>query len=219
MLEGPFNGTEMNTNLNAAGLIPMAQPYYSDPLARWYYTGTESVSLIPNPDIIDWIVLELRDASSANLANATTIVDRKAAFILKDGSVVATDGVSMVKSYASFTNNAFIVIWHRNHLGVLSANPMSLSGTNFYSYDFTTSAGQAYLNGQKDLGGGVFGMYGADGYADQNIDNLDYLNVWMLESGTSGYKFGDFNLDTQVDNKDKNDLWVPNQGKGTQVPN
>ena len=32
------------------------------------------------------------------------------------------------------------------------------------------------------------------------------------------YYKSDFNLDTQVNNKDKDDFWVPNQGKASQVP-
>jgi hypothetical protein len=42
--------------------------------------------------------------------------------------------------------------------------------------------------------------------------------VWETEAGTTGYLDSDYNLDQQSDNKDKDDIWTPNQGKGTQVP-
>ena len=29
---------------------------------------------------------------------------------------------------------------------------------------------------------------------------------------------GDFNLDGQVDNRDKNDVWLGNEGQGSEVP-
>jgi hypothetical protein len=198
-LEGPYDGPDMNTTLNVAGIIPFNQPYDTDPLAKWYYSGTESVLGIPNTNIVDWVMVELRDADSPGNAFGTTEVDQKAAFILNDGSIVATDGSSILKSYSTFVYDPYVVIWHRNHLGILSNNPLTPIGLGVYSYDFTTPAGQAYLNGQKHLGGGIYGMMGA--------------------AGTTGYQMGDYNMDTQVDNKDKNDVWYPNNGSGTQVPN
>ena len=217
-LEGPFTGTNMTTILNGYGVIPNNQPYNSDPSAIWYYTGTEAVSFIPNNNITDWVVVEFRDAPSAPLATGATIVNKQAAFLLSDGSVVGLDGTSPLKVNGIFTNNLYAVIWHRNHLGILSANPLILSGINQYSYDFTTGPGQAYLSGQKDLGGGIYGMIGGDGQPDGNILGSDIANVWWNEAGTNGYLMGDFNMDTQVDNNDKNDIWFPNNGAGTQVP-
>ena len=217
-LEGPYSGTIMTTILNAQGLIPLNQPYNSDPVALWYYTGSESVISIPNTNITDWIVVEFRDASSAALAAKATMVNQQAAFLLNDGSVVTLDGTSPVKVNGIYQDDLFVVIWHRNHLGVLSANPLVLSGLNQYSYDFTTPAGQAYLNGQKSLGGSIYGMYGGDSRPDGSIDNLDKA-VWTNSAGTTGYLPADNNMDTQVDNKDKDDIWVPNNGSGTHVPN
>ncbi|MBN2175865.1 MAG: S8 family serine peptidase [Bacteroidales bacterium] len=217
LLEGPFNGSDMNTSLNIANLIPLNQPYSSVIGTKWYYTGTESVPVIPNNDVVDWVMIELRDASSPGGAIGTTMVDEKAAFILKDGSIVATDGMSMLKSYATFTNDPYIIIWHTKHLGVLSNYPLNPVGLGVYSYDFTSGSDQAYLNGQKDLGGGVYGMMGGDGYPDEFIDNLD-KNLWTTQAGTAGLKASDYDMNTQVDNTDKNDVWVPNVGKGTKVP-
>ncbi len=217
-LEGPYNGVSMNPVLNSIGLIPMNQPYGVDPTAKWYYTGSESVFAIPSTVITDWIMVEFRDAPSAALATGATMVDQRAAFVMDNSSVVATDGSSLIKSYATFTNNPYVVIWHRNHLGILSANPMNLVGLGLYSYDFTTPAGQAYLNGQTNLGGGIYGMYGGDSKPDGSIDNLDKA-VWTNSAGTTGYLPADHTMDAQVDNKDKNDIWIPNNGQGTQVPN
>jgi hypothetical protein len=220
-IEGPYNGSTMNTDLNIAGLIPLSQPYDSDPLAKWYYTGKEQVPVIPNASVVDWILVELRDAPSAPMATGATMIAQRAAFILGDGSIVATDGGSMIKFYVTFTFNPYLVIWHRNHLGVLSANPMTPVAPGIYSYDFSTGVGQAYGGalGHKNLGGGTYGMFGGDGVPNGLINNPDKTNVWTPNVGTSGYKAGDYNLDSQVNNPDKNDIWVPNLGQGTQVPN
>jgi hypothetical protein len=65
---------------------------------------------------------------------------------------------------------------------------------------------------------GYWGMTGGDGDHNGMIGTTDYSPVWETEAGTTGYLDSDYNLDQQSDNKDKDDIWTPNQGKGTQVP-
>ena len=216
-LEGPFNGTEMNTTLNFGGHLPLNQPYYQLP---WSYMGTEAVASIPNTDVVDWVLIELRDAPDAPSASSSTIIDRKAAFILNNGSIVATDGSSNLQfSNVTIQHSLFTVLWHRNHIGIMSAVPL-LETDGVYSYDFTTGAGQVFggMNAHKEIGSGIWGMTGADGNADGQINNGDKIDVWSPEAGSSGYLSGDFNLDSQVNNSDKNDIWIPNTGLGGQVP-
>lgn len=215
-LEGPFNGTEMNTILNSGGHVPLSQPYNSAP---WNYPGTESVVSIPNTDIVDWILVELRDTTQASMATSQTIVARQACFLLKDGSIVSTDGSSFPLFTYSPVNSLFAVIWHRNSIGIMSANPL-YETRGIYSYDFTSGAGQVYggIQAHKEIAPGIWGMIGADGNADGQINNGDKNDVWSPQAGTGGYKAGDFNLDSQVNNGDKNDVWVPNTGMGGQVP-
>ncbi|MEZ5197957.1 MAG: hypothetical protein R2764_16695 [Bacteroidales bacterium] len=43
-LEGPFNGTTMNTVINERNNLPLTQPYSTSP---WLYTGDEAVTVIP----------------------------------------------------------------------------------------------------------------------------------------------------------------------------
>ena len=74
-LEGPFTGTEMTTLLNSGGIIPLAQPYN---VAPWNYSGSESVVSIPNANVVDWVMVELRDAASAPLATVGTRIARQA---------------------------------------------------------------------------------------------------------------------------------------------
>jgi hypothetical protein len=215
-LEGPFNGSSMNTYINTVDNIPLNQPYDAPP---WNYYGDENVLLIPNNDIVDWILVELRETTGGpSTATSNTMIAQEAGFILNNGSIVDRDGINPIQIDTEIHDNLYIVIWHRNHCDVMSATPLAeINGT--YSYDFTASSGQAFgLDAQKEIAPNVWGMIAADGNADGFIDDLDMENIWVPQAGDAGYKSGDYNLDTQVDNKDKDDVWVPNEGKGSIIP-
>jgi len=123
--------------------------------------------------------------------------------MLNDGSIVGLDGSSNLRFNNSVTQQLFIVVWHRNHISVLSAYPATSSGS-VYNYDFSTSINQAYgTDAQKHLGNNVYGMIGGDANADGIIDLADKV-AWEGQAGTRGYKSGDFTLDGQVNNPDKN---------------
>lgn len=217
-LEGPFNGSTMDTDINS--ILPLTQPYSGSP---WNYNGTESVPYIPSPSIVDWVLLELRtnDYGGAGATTWKSAIAKHAAFLMNDGTVVEPDGSSDLPFMAAIgaSDYVYLVIWHRNHLGVLSALPLTYSG-GVYDYDFSTASGQVYggTSGHKDLGGGVWGMIAGDGNADGIINNDDKNNSWATHAGSTGYFSGDFDMDIQVDNIDKNDIWLPNYGSTSQVP-
>ena len=56
----------------------------------------------------------------------------------------------------------------------------------------------------------------ADG--DGEIQPLNKINVWNIQTGTTGYIESDYNLNGQVNNLDKNDFWFNNNGKMTYIP-
>jgi hypothetical protein len=129
--------------------------------------------------------------------------------------LVNLDGVSPVQFNATITNNLYVVVYHRNHLAVMSANPVTLVN-GYYYYDFTTSDSQAYLSGQKTVNSTAVMYAGnANGYGSINLDDA---TVWYSDAGSSGYLPGDANFDGQSDNKDKNDIWVDNNGTASTVP-
>ena len=213
-LEGPYNGSTMNSDLQSKNLIPLSQPYNTAP---WNYSGSESIAVVP-ADVVDWVLVEIRDAASATAALPSTIVETQAALLLSNGSVVATDGSSALQFSANITQQPFIVVWHRNHLGVLSAGPATATG-DVYQYDFSTAASQAYgTNAQKLIGGGLYGLYAGDANGDGNINSVDQLLFWNPQSGTTGYLQADYNLDGEVQNQDKDDFWYQNKGEAGQVP-
>ena len=215
-LEGPFNGIDMNTNLNANNFLPLSQPYNAPP---WNYYGTENVGIIPNTDIVDWVMLELRDAPDVASAVPATTVSQKVAFLLKDGSVVHTNGTDNMTFDLTISDSLYMVILHRNHLSVMSAVALTeLAGV--YSYDFSTGAGQVYggAGGHKNIGADIWGMIAGDADGNGEIESIDKDNYWTIQAGEKGYKSADFDMSTQVMNQDKNDVWVGNIGAESQVP-
>jgi PKD repeat protein len=214
-LEGPFNGTGMTPYLN--GILPLSQPYNISPLN---YPGTESVAAIPNANVVDWVLVELRDAADAASATSATMMDRKAAFILNNGKVVGLDGTSILQFNNSLTQQLYVVIWHRNHLGVMSSGFLNDVG-GLYSYNFATGANQAIggSSAHKQIGPGIWGMMSGDGDRDGQVTNSDKSPLWEIEAGSQGYLESDYNLDSQSEDKDKDDFWAPNLGAGSQIPN
>jgi hypothetical protein len=213
-LEGSFNGINMNAGLTGLGDFPQSQPYNASP---WFYTGTENVAAIP-AGVVDWILVELRDAVSAASATPATMIARQAAFLMSDGNIRSLDGTSNQQfDNLTIQHSLFAVIYHRNHLAIMSANPLTESG-GVYSYDFTSGTGQAYNGGQKEIAPGVWGMNAGDADASSSIDGTDKSAIWNVQAGKSGYRSGDLNLNGQTDNADKNDYWFPNLGQSSKVP-
>jgi PKD repeat protein len=213
-LEGPFNGTDMSANLTGLPDFPLNQPYNTAP---WNYTGTESVTSIP-ANVIDWVLVELRDATSAATATVATRIAHRAAFLLKNGSVVGVNGTSLLHFTNTISNQLFVAVYHRNHIPVISENALVKVG-GAYTYDFTTAANQVHggILGHKELTTGKWGMFAGDADGNGATGNTDKL-AWSNWAGDKIYHGGDINLDTQINNIDKDDYWYPNLGKVSQVP-
>jgi hypothetical protein len=206
----------MATSLNSAEMIPVHHPY-NDTLDIWNYTGSERIYNL-SADIVDWVLVELRTGTAAN-----TTVGKRAAFLKSDGSIVDLDGTSQVKFNGIVPGSYYIVVRHRNHLPIMSANPVNLGFTSSSLYDFSTLQTQAYgTEPMADLGGNVFGMYAGDASQDGSVNATDLNAYWILQNGaTYDYqtKTADFNLDATINATDLNFYWIPSNGKATQVPN
>jgi hypothetical protein len=213
-LEGPFNDPVMSNEINS--LLPGNQPYDQSP---WNYQGDENVNFIPNPEIIDWVLIELRDAQDAVSATPDTRLSRRAAFLLSNGSVVDTNGYSNLTFNLSVQNQLYVVVMHRNHLGVMSAFPAQLSD-NIFSYDFSIASGLAYggINGHKEIASGIWGMISGDSDGSGFINTDDKILYWNLQAGWTGYFPSDFNFDGITDNRDKDDFMIKNNQLSSQIP-
>jgi hypothetical protein len=112
-LEGPYMSSNMSTYISQ---IPLTQPFNNTP---WNYFGDESLVQIPE-NIVDWILVQLR-----NKNDESDIIQQKAGLLKNDGHIVDLDGSSPIEFQVS-DNAYFIVIYQRNHLSVMSKDPVIL---------------------------------------------------------------------------------------------
>jgi hypothetical protein len=214
-LEGPFANDAMDMSLNFEGHLPITHPYVNAP---WNYIGYAPQLETGNSAICDWILLELRDAPSAELAISSTVIDWQVAFLMDDGKIVSINGLA--PEFDLFLNDSlFVVVHHRNHLSIMSAHPL-VAIDNVYSIDFTTSEEEIYggASSCKEVTPGTWAMIAGDANADGIIDILDKSPEWTSKAGKTGYLNSDFNLNGMVDNQDKNNYWRINNSKNSQVP-
>jgi hypothetical protein len=112
---------------------------------------------------------------------------------------IGTDGVSNLSFPGAVVGNYYyVVVKHRNSLETWSGDSLLMGAST--SYNFSSSATQAYGSNMVDLGSGVFGIYTGDINQDGSIDFLDYpdLDVDAL-NGELGYRITDLNGDASVD--------------------
>jgi hypothetical protein len=198
-VQGAYNSTtnEMTTSLNGTLPLDAATAY-----THIGYTGSESVAVIPSADIVDWILVEVRDAATP--AGATTPGDTVAGFLMKDGSIVSIDGVSPLKFKTLINDNAYFVMIHRNHLAVMTAtSPGDVFGN--YQYDFTDANTKAYGTNamyQVDTSPVAYGLFAGETNLSGIITNSDKVPI-DLNIDYNGYHIGDCNFSGIVTNADK----------------
>ncbi|MCD4788654.1 MAG: hypothetical protein K8R37_01545, partial [Bacteroidales bacterium] len=216
----------MGNDLRSDGLLPLYQPfdpvlpYYGNNNPVWQYSGIDTITYIPYY-AVDWVLIELRDASSAAGAGSGTKIAQYPAYLMADGKVVSLNGSTPLNVNLTINNNLFVVIWHRNHLSIMNATGLNPVDGTVETFDFSTGSGQVYggAAGYTELETGIWGMVTGDVNADGTINADDKGNGWSTDAGASGYLGGDLNLNTQSSNQDKNDFWLPNEGTSSQVPN
>jgi len=215
-LEGPYQtGGTMLTGLADAALLPNNQPFNTAP---WNYAGSETAGTLP-AGAVDWILVELRDAPTAETAYPATIVDGwpKAMFLKSDGSVIDSTGSQPSFVLPQINDSLFVVIRHRNHLAVMSSHGMT-PGADTYTYDFTDALAKAFGNGAgyKELEAGVFGLVAGDADADGSVFMSDRA-LWRSNLGlTLTYLSTDFDMDASTFMSDRA-LWRANIGTANPI--
>jgi hypothetical protein len=211
-LQGPFNGTNMNTGLATLSIIPTTQVFGSDPLAPWYYAGTEEIDAAADlSNTVNWVLLELRTTSGApGTANSSTMKDQQPALLQNDGSIMALDAESIVRFNYEDNDDVYVVVWSNNHLPVMNAAPMTKTG-DAYLYDFTDSPSKAWSKTgistppMKTLGGGMYGLYAGDcnpdtlvyysGTGNDRDEIYSEVGGATLSAVVDGYSINDLNMD------------------------
>jgi hypothetical protein len=216
LLSGNYTGSgAMSDQLRSSGLLPDTEPYtalgFNHVGGGGEMVDAALFNLTGNNAIVDWVMLELRDK-----LNHTTVLRTRSALLQKDGDIVDLNGSSPVAWQGMAADDYYLVVRHRNHLGIMSAGIIALT-TASTAYDFTQSEANTYggANGIKNLGGGFFGLYSGDVNHNGQVQNTD-ITTLLPTIGNAGYLQSDLDLNGQVQNTDLQQKLLPNSGKGEQ---
>ena len=227
-LQGPLNTTTglmsdgLRTSLDSDGkrYIPLTEPYTNlEPVPGtrpFKHLGGGGETIDPSildvtgdNAIVDWVFIELRSKSDAYYSVLT-----RSALLQRDGDVVDIDGISPVVFRAK-TDEYYIVLRHRNHLGVMTATPFGLTRdkANPVDINFTDPATPTYAPHMQRLSsnGEIAMMWGGNAdsstklvYQGSGADRdfiffdifLDTTNVnGSLNHISKGYRVTDTNMD------------------------
>lgn len=170
-LQGAYNTAtgQMNNTLNSLGILQgkaTTQPYN---IPAFSYIGTEAVGagfFAANPEIVDWILVELRESSLLS-----SLVSRRAAFLKTDGTIVDIDGSSSVMFSGVPAATYAVAVRHRNHMGIIADTAINFnSGSG--GYDFTIAANKSLQNQKYTSSvevGGIWAMRGGDANGNGNV--------------------------------------------------
>lgn len=213
-IKGAWNNPAglMRVIINANGLLPLSQPYTGSP---FLYAGTESVTAIPNLNIVDWVLLELRKPTTGLPADAlsSTVIGRKAAFLLNNGSVVDLDGSTPAQLIITKQGSGnFIVVRHRNHLSAMS-NTKASNVTGDFTNDFSLIANVYEKPGATSQaisllaasapGNTKYGLWPGDVNNSGSVTASDVTPINVAIAGTAAvnsnvYNVRDANLDRNI---------------------
>ncbi|HYO21748.1 MAG TPA: hypothetical protein VER36_05045 [Flavisolibacter sp.] len=218
-LRGSWNGSDMNAGMNS--VLPTSQPYNTTP---FNYAGTETAT-IPNANVVDWVLVELRKPVSGlpQDASASTIIGRKAGFLLRNGTIVDMDGTTPLSFDITKQGPSFIAVRHRNHLGVLS-NIIASNTIGTFANDFSVLANSYKAAGAPTdplvllSGGTKYGLWAGDANKSGTVNITDVNAIKAAISASStGYQLTDVNLSNSINVTDVNlaKVTISSSGSGS----
>ena len=202
MLQGPYTTNTHHMAVALTNSIPSTSLYADDP---------RTVTNIPD-DTVDWILLQARPS----LSNAPTF--SRSYFLKSDGSVISASGDTNLLIEVDPGTTNYLVVAHRNHPAVMSAEPIVFANQSI-SYDFTLNSNQYYGadSGAVELEPGVWGLMAGDADGDGWVSWVDQSICTMLVDHV-GYQCGDYDLDGVVTTNDL-DLCMANADRMAAFPN
>ena len=200
----------MSHVLSDNSYIPLTSPY--DPALTLIAFPTVSPRYI-----VDWLYIELRATVSS------TFEQGRSCFLLNDGTVVDLEGNPILEFEYTADYDYYMVVRHRNHLAVMSADPETLSADPLTgAVADLTASGSVYggdILGVKLIEPGVLALYAGDADQDEIIAPTDMNLYWRVQTGSLyGYYSADFDLNGNVLPSDRNLFWRPNSGRLCQIP-
>lgn len=234
----PLMRDELRFNpLTEKSYLPVQTPY-KFPTQNFDITSHYSHSGVQNPDydiitdpeqvfgvtgenaIVDWVFVELRDPNDYKSKIAS-----RSALIQRDGDIVDVDGVSNVLFEDVSHPTFYVVLRHRNHLGImsgivnksshidfrsLSTRIFDLSTSKYQNIDYSGLATNNYiLNGYRALWAGDVNSDGKIKLGNPNDDLneifSDVLNHKENIASISNFNFafGYFQSDIDMNGKSK----------------
>lgn len=220
-LQGPLQNPAtssvmmMDDHLFSLASMPELEPFtLLNSIQHYGDGGGEVISLdaLSNtgPDgIIDWIMVELRDPNQPEI-----ILSTRSALLQRDGDIVDLDGVSPVQFAQMISGDYYVSICHRNHLGVMTAEPVNINA-NTSLIDFTSTQTATWgTHAQVELVQGAMALWAGDTNKDRQIvyqGNNNDLNTCFFEVlfdpgntltatnyVSNGYQIGDINMDNRT---------------------
>jgi hypothetical protein len=161
--------------------------------------------------VTDWVLVQLRETATG------AAVVSKSVLLHKSGNLVDDDGIATQISLDAPENSYYIVIRHRNHLAVMSAEVVPLNASTSSLYDFSsgtpTGAVKYYGTGgakEIDSVNELWGMWSGDIDQDGEITTSDYT-LWYNSArvAESGYRDTDCDFDGEVTTSDYT-MWYNN---------
>jgi hypothetical protein len=205
LLDGAWRGAAqlMADSLRKQGILPLEEPYTAMGYALTGDTLIASgVLATTGPDaIVDWVLVELRSATTPS-----QVLEMHAALLQRDGDVVEVDGSSPL-GFCQAAGNYYVAVRHRNHLGVMTAQPVALSNAAA-TVDFTSSGTTTWgSNARKSASGRMF-LWSGNALSDTQVkytgSNNDRDAVLQALGGSiptyamPGYHAADVTLDGVV---------------------
>jgi len=219
-LQGAYRSVENDMKLDVNPYIPTTpQEAYST------YTGAGfNVPVTIPADAVDWILVEMRIAPTPRDASSATIAETVAGFLMKDGSIVATDGVSSLPFLTdiSVPDQTYFVILHRNHLGVMSVDPLVIGSGKNIQYDYTQSVDRVWQSTSEPMividtdPAVVYGLYAGETNGTATITNADKALIDQ-KMNISEYSTADNNFTGTISNADKTNIQF-NMNRSEKVP-
>ncbi len=163
----PNTGEEglMRDDLRLGSHIPLVSPYAdaleSGALVIYEFEG--------NSAKVDWLWIELRDAT-----DPSNVIAGRSALLQRDGQVVGVNGSSPI-TFSILAGNYYVAIQHRNHLGIMTEEPLTL-GANTNAVDFTDGSVKTFGDNAQTTFGmppGVAAMWAGDANDDGKITFLN----------------------------------------------
>lgn len=197
---GP-NESLMRDNLRGANFIPTSSPYQiASSLNPGGGTGQSSNSQV-NPSllevsgnnaIVDWVLVEIRSALEPRV-----IVASFPSMLQRDGDLIMANTGSDILNVAGLQEGFYYVrISHRNHLGIMTAEPIYLKVGDVPLIDFTSASSPVYSgNSGRKLEGGKMRLWSGDLNSDKRvIYQGPYNDVFKLFSDVLTHPMNTSNL-------------------------